>query len=245
MFPDESDDAITRRAGEREAMPKVIAVIHHVDDALSALNAATAAEAGCDGIALIQMEGRDWEVDGPAKAAKRAHPDLLVVANRLSCRADDAIARDAELGLDGTWSDDAGVTSRGEAPWVGAARDALSAARAANPEFLYFGSVAFKGQQFEADPASAARRAAKEPWIVTTSGPGTGHAPHEGKLMAMAVAAGRERMAVASGITPANAGVLARHVEWVLAATGISSDFHTLDPVLTRSLVETCRRMGG
>jgi hypothetical protein len=224
-------------------MPKVLAVIHHVEDAVSLRNAAVAAGAGCDGVVMIQMEGRDWELDGPSAAIKAAHPGLLVVANRLSCRADEAIARDSELGLDGSWTDDAGVTSRGAAPWVGRIRGALSAARDRNPGFLFFGSVAFKGQEPEPDPSEAARNAARESWIVTTSGPGTGHAPGEGKLMAMAVAAGRDRLAVASGITPANASVLARHVGWVLVATGISRSFHELDADLTADLVATCRRL--
>ena len=221
-------------------MTRVLAVIHHLDVALSAHNAAVAARVGCDGVVFIKMEGRDWEIDGPAREAKAAHPGLLVVANRLSCRADEAIARDAELGLDGTWTDDCGIGSWGEAPWVPEIRTALDKARAGNPGFLFFGSVAFKGQRPEPEPAAAARRAAEEPWVVTTSGPGTGYAPDEGKLRIMAEAAGRDRLAVASGITPANAGMLARHVGWVLAATGISRSFHELDPGLTRELVVAC-----
>ena len=55
---------------------------------------------------------------------------------------------------------------------------------------------------------------------------------------------GARRMAVASGITPANAPTLAPYVGWVLAATGISRSFVELDEPLTRDLVEACARHG-
>jgi len=225
-------------------MTRVLAVVHHVDPALSLAQVGTAARAGCDGVVLIQMDGRDAEVDEPAVVAKRRYPGLLVGANRLSCEPWEAIARDAELGLDLTWADEPGVTSAGPGSKVVRIRAALDAARAANPGFLFFGSVAFKTQRPDPDPAGAAAVAAREPWVVTTSGKATGSAPEEAKLAAMAGTIGAGRLAVASGITPANAPRLAPHVGWVLVSTGISRSFTEFDEGLAGDLVAACREHG-
>lgn len=223
-------------------MPHVVAVIHHLDEVTSLANARVAAESGCRGIALIQMDGRDDEIDGAAVRAMRAHPSLLVGANRLSCSPAEAVARNVELGLAFTWSDSSGVTSRGTNSETARISEALAVP--GREGHLFFGGVAFKGQGFEPDPVAAAARAAKEGWIVTTSGPGTGYAPDEAKLEGMAGAVGRDRLAVASGIGPGNARILARHVGWVFSATGISRTFHEFDRELVRALVEECVAIG-
>ncbi len=225
-------------------MTRVLAVIHHAEFGLSVDNAALADRAGCAGVVLIQMGGRDHEIDRPAAFIKERHPNLMVGANRLSSEPWDAIRRDRELGLDLTWADEPGVTSRGPGAKVGRIREAMADARKGNPGFLFFGSVAFKTQEPDPDPAEAARIAAREPWVVTTSGRATGSAPEESHLAAMAGAVGARRMAVASGITPANAPALAPYVAWVLAATGISRSFVELDEALARGLVEACARHG-
>lgn len=217
---------------------RIIAVIHHRDDETSARNVAVAQAAGCAGVALIQMQGRDHEIERPAIEAKRAHPGLIVVANRLSAKAEDAIARDLDLGLDGTWSDDQVVSSSGPLSNAKGVESALEGARKANPAFLFFASVAFKTHAVEEDPEAAAREASPFPWIVTTSGPATGTPPDAGKLRTMASQVGRARLGVASGIDPDNASILLPHVGWALVATGIGSDFHNLDPLKTRRLVE-------
>lgn len=217
---------------------RILAVIHHLDDATSARNVAIARDAGCAGVALIQMEGRDHQIERPAVEAKRAHPGLIVVANRLSAPADVAIARDISLGLDGSWSDDQVVSSDGPLSNASGIEGALADARKANPAFLFFASVAFKTHAREVDPAAAARQASPFPWIVTTSGPATGKPPDAGKLRAMSEEVGRARLGVASGIDPDNAATLLPHVGWALVATGIGESFHELSPQKTRRLVE-------
>lgn len=225
-------------------MTRVLAVIHHEEFGLSVDNAALAERAGCAGVVFIQMGGRDHEIDRPAALTKERYPNLMVGANRLSAEPWEAIRRDRELGLDLSWADEPGVTSRGPGPKVERIREAMAEARKGNRDFQFFGSVAFKTQEPDPDPAEAARVAAREPWVVTTSGKATGSAPEEAKLASMAEAIGARRLAVASGITPANAPSLAPHVGWVLAATGISRSFHELDERLTRDLVEACARHG-
>lgn len=225
-------------------MTRVLAVIHHRDVDTSLANAAIAEASGCAGVILIQMEGRDHEIDEPALLIKERHPNLLVGANRLSAKAWEAVLRDSDLGLDATWADEPGASSAGPGPHAARIRAALARARERNRDFMFFGSVAFKTQEPEADPAGAARVAMAEGWTVTTSGPRTGTPPSAGKLAAMAAAVGPRRLAVASGIDPTNAVELARHVGWVLVATGIGRNFHEFDPGLTSALVLACRNHG-
>lgn len=217
-------------------MTKILAVIHHRDDETTLANAEVARMAGCTGVVLIQMQGRDHEIDGPAVTIKRRHPEFLVVANRLSATAGEAIARDMELGLDGSWSDDQLVTDVGPLPAAVATEGILGDARLVKPDFLFFASVAFKTHATTVDPVRAARQAARFPWVVTTSGPATGSPPSAEKLREMADAIGTVRLAVASGIDPVNAPFLLPHVGWALVATGIGRDFHNLDADKTASL---------
>lgn len=222
-------------------MTRILAVIHHLDDRTSAANAEMAADAGCDGVVLIEMRGRDHLIDGPSADAKRRHPNLIVVANRLSSSPVDAIARDMDLGLDGSWSDDRVATSSGALPVATEVALKLEEARRTNPAYLFFASVAFKTHDHEPAPEIAAREAAAFPWIVTTSGPATGSPPTPGKLAAMADEIGKGRLAVASGIDPENAPALLPHVGWALVATGISRDFFNLDATMMARLVEIAR----
>ena len=92
---------------------RLLPVIHHADDVTTLRNAGLAAKYGCAGVVLIQMCGWDDMLDVPAKAVKGIFPQLLVGTNRLSMEPGDAVARDAALGLDLTWADDAGLCARG------------------------------------------------------------------------------------------------------------------------------------
>jgi len=214
-------------------MAVVVPVIHHIDLATTLANAEIAAAAGCDGVLLIQMDGRDHELDAPAVEVKRLFPALRVGTNRLVMEPREAVDRDRGLGLDCTWSDSPGVTSRA----VG--RRAEAAARAANRAYRFYGSVAFKGQPHEPDPARAAVAAAALGWVVTTSGPATGIAPEVGKLRAM-----REAIPDASGVAPDNASLIAPLVDEILVATGISRSFHEFDPSRLSALMDVVRETG-
>jgi hypothetical protein len=217
-------------------MPKLIAVIHYLDDETAMSNAKIAVDADFDGVCLIQMEGRDHMIEKAAVAIKQAYPELVVITNRLSMTPLAMIARDAELGLDGSWCDNPGVSSQGITPIAYAIEEALIELRKTKPGFLFFGSVAFKTQAHEPDPETAAVKAKSLGWIATTSGTATGIAPDEEKLERMKTAIASFDLAVASGITPDNAAVLCQHVDWVLVSTGISASFHEFDPVKALAL---------
>ncbi|MCS4088823.1 hypothetical protein [Rhizobium sp. BK176] len=211
-------------------MTKLIAVIHYLDDDTAFENARVAAANSYDGVCLIHMEGKDDLIETAAVEIKGRHPELIVITNRLSTHPVDMVRRDAELGLDGSWCDNPGVSSKGVTQLSKDIEDAIFDIRKDNPGFLFFGSVAFKTQPHEPDPATAAVKAKNLGWIATTSGSRTGVAPDEEKLEAMKTAIASFDLAVASGITPENAESLGEHVDWVLVSTGISDTFYTFDP---------------
>lgn len=217
-------------------MPKLIAVIHYRDDATSLANADIAVAAGFEGVCLIHMNGQDELIEDAAVAIKKRHEGLLVITNRLAMHPVDMIKRDAALGLDGSWADNPGVSSKGITPLASEIEDAVFKAREIKPDFLFFGSVAFKTQLHDPDPATAAVKAKNLGWIATTSGPATGIAPDEDKLERMKTAIASFDLAVASGITPENAATLCEHVDWVLVSTGISATFYDFEPLKAAAL---------
>lgn len=108
------------------------------------------------------------------------------------------------------------------------------------PAISVFGSVAFKYQPDEPNPAEAARQALAVGMIPTTSGAATGLAPEIAKIKGMSAAASG-RLAVASGMTPDNVAEYAPHLSHILVATGVARDEHTLDPLLLRRFVAAVR----
>jgi Predicted TIM-barrel enzyme len=219
----------------------LVAVIHHRDDELSLQNAAKAYEAGFEAVAMIHMEGLDELIDRPSLRIKKEFPRLKVFANRLTTPPHLVVPRDRALGLDGSWVDNPGVSSAGYEHPYEIYRDTVAQARWENPDFKFFGSVAFKTQKPEPDndhAALAAWRAEGLGWVVTTSGPATGVAPDLGKLRAMRHRIPNAELAVASGVTPENARDISLFVDWILVSTGISADFHTFDLAKMRSLRE-------
>jgi hypothetical protein len=217
-------------------MTKLIAVIHYRDDETAFENARIAAANSYDGVCLIHMQGKDDLIETAAAEIKGRHPELIVITNRLSTHPVDMVRRDAELGLDGSWCDNPGVSSKGITQLAKDIEEAVFEIRKDKPGFLFFGSVAFKTQTHDPDPATAAVKAKNLGWIATTSGMATGVAPDEEKLEQMKTAIASFDLAVASGITPENAETLGEHVDWVLVSTGISSSFYTFDPLKVAAL---------
>lgn len=220
--------------------PKLIAVIHHEDAAISTRNAEIARDAGYEGVALINMRGLDATIDRPAHTIKNAMPSMLVIANRLTTPAQYVVDRDVELGLDGSWVDNPGVYShrRFEEQTYRYA-EGVDRARKVNPDFLFFASVAFKTQDVDPNPQEAASIAAGLKWIPTTSGTATGIAPQIEKLRDMKNALlPKQELAVASGVSPENGSRIALYVDWIFVATGISKSFLEFDEEKARLLRE-------
>jgi hypothetical protein len=197
---------------------KVMPVIHY-DTVRQALdNAAIVDRCGCPGVFLISMDGRDDELDQAIMAVKHRFPNLRVGGNFLSLGPLDALKRCLDLEIHATWSDKPGVTSAGANDDALAIRNLLLE----NPDHDFFGSVAFKYQRAEPDPAKAAVNALDLCMIPTTSGAATGVAADVEKLAKMKTALGINPLALASGVSPDNAHLFIPHVDYFLVSTHIS-----------------------
>jgi predicted TIM-barrel enzyme len=137
--------------------------------------------------------------------------------------------------LNGLWCDVAGIDDHGVSQ---GAKDTWDLKNERGWTGEYFGSVAFKAGPDVKDAPRVARMATPYMDVVTTSGTATGVAAPVEKLRDMKDAIGKFRLAVASGITPDNVREYLPYVDDYFVATGISHDFHHLDPERTRELSE-------
>jgi len=219
-------------------MAELFPVIHYFDSETTLANASIALQAGCKGVVLINMRCIHEELDNGFKEIKRHFPELLVFINRLGCHDPTQLVSDMEMGLNGTWVDNPGVSSAGITPYAEELTVSLRNIWQKNPDYLFFGSVAFKTQEDEPEPARAAKLAKELGWIVTTSGVGTGIAPDLEKVILMKQAIGSHPLAIASGITPDNVDPFLPSVDYYLVATGISEDFYHFSAHKTTALAQ-------
>lgn len=220
--------------------PRIIPVVHYADDAQALRNAERAFDADCDGIMLIEMQGRhSRRLIALAGEIKARWPDRLAGINLLGTEPLLALRPSMDARLDMTWTDEQLTHSSGlqddEADDV---RGLMTSA----PGHLMFVGVAFKHQRHEPDPRRAAREAARLGFVPTTSGSATGVAAETGRIADLRDALGPDApLGIASGITPDNAAAFAPHLTHILVATGVSSSFHEFDAQLLRDLVRTVR----
>jgi len=206
---------------------QVIPVIHYANDEQAIRNAGIAFGSGCAGVMLIHMEGRNDLLMPIAHHLKKHVPEKLVGINFLGMDVEEALAINIAAGLDMTWTDEQ-VTHTSLGPWPKAKRLRDMLGRA--PDHLLFTGVAFKHQRHEPHPATAAREAAESGFIPTTSGPATGVAAEVDKIADLRRSLGPDLpLAIASGVTPANAHEFAPHLTHILVASGVSSSFHEFD----------------
>ena len=205
--------------------PKVWPVIHVNHDPQVALeNAHTAFAQKCEGVFLIQMQGRDDMLEPIYHHIRDLFPGLKVGFNFLSLSSSpfQALEKSLQLKADATWCDNPGVRSDGIS--LGAVR--TSQLLKEHPEHLFFGSVAFKYQPTDHDPKKAAQAALDFGMIPTTSGVATGQAPSVEKLKQIQDE-DRQPLALASGVTPDNVRTFAPYLSHILVSTGITSDFES------------------
>lgn len=217
----------------------LLPVIHVADEAQALTNASTARDNGAHGVWLIGHGMGHHRLLDIYRTVRTAHRRLWIGLNFLDVRGADAM-RVLPADADGIWVDDARVTGGGNED---AARALSAGHRNHARNALYCGGVDFKHQRQVDDLHAAARTAAELMDVVTTSGRATGHEADVDKLRVMAGAVGGQRgvMGLASGVTPEN---VRRYLPWVdvfFVASGISSDFHTLDPRRTHELASAIR----
>lgn len=198
--------------------PQVYPVIHYLSDTIALEQAAIAHNCGSHGVFLISHAGQD---DCLA-------PLALVIKKRFHCKVGINYLTDGALlaiddaktyGLDMVWSDTCGVSSNGFEPLAYRIEEEIK-----NSKIDFFGSVAFKYQSYEAQPAKAAHNAKSLGFIPTTSGQATGEAPEIEKIISMAP------VAIASGMTAQNIDIFKPYLSHILVSTGISLDEHHFCP---------------
>ena len=224
--------------------PRVFLPVIHTPTLQEALSSVEVAiEAGADGVILINQGMTVKAIMGdllPRLPLLAGYPGMWTGLNALSYTPEEAVGLAALYGIDGVWSDDAGVDHRTADERYAAGSTFLETRNRHNWGGLYFGGTAFKTQtEVElADLAETARAAMGFVDVVTTSGRGTGVAAQLSKVRAIREAIGNHPMALASGVTPENVHQYLPYVDAYLVATGIGSDFGVLDPERTRALAE-------
>ena len=230
--------------------PAVLPVIHALDSGQVDENIRVLVGEGAPGCFLIN---HDFGVDAflpIVREARTAWPSLWMGVNFLAVTGRDAFPVLGDLEregcpIDAYWADDARIDETGRD--ASEARQIASARAASGWSGLYFGGTAFKKQR-PVDPArwrDAAREAAPFMDVVTTSGPATGEEAGTGKIRCFRAGAGDAPLALASGITPENAGNYAE-ADAFLVATGINrtGDFYTIDPARLARLMRIAREIG-
>jgi len=229
--------------------PVILPVIHVLDTGQTAANIDKLIEAGISGCFLINHDF-DVETFLPIiRSIRSAYPDFWIGINFLAVtglKAFPVLAALADEGcrIDAYWGDDARIdertTDQHEADAILRTRDECGW------QGLYFGGTAFKKQRpvNPADYATAARIAGGYMDVVTTSGIATGNAADIDKIATFRTALPDTPIALASGITPENAGDYAM-VDCFMVATGINidNDFYTINPQKLAQLISRCAQM--
>lgn len=216
----------------------VLPVIHVVSTDQALRNAGIAREAGSDGVFLINHGIDSGSLLRIHQEVAAAFPNWWIGVNCLDLQPEQVLSCVSQT-VSGIWTDNALIDeNRTSQP---AAERVVQAQKQANWRGLYFGGVAFKYQREVDDLARAAGMAMQYMDVVTTSGPGTGHAADVDKIRVMKEALGKFPLAIASGITPENVEDYLPHADCFLVATGISTSFEELDPARARVLVDTVK----
>lgn len=205
-----------------KSLPQFTPVIHVQSDEQALDQAQVAFDNGADGIFLIDHRRSHRKLLATYEVVRWNLPHAWIGLNFLDLSALDAIKK-VPQSVDGLWMDSV----------VGVKRQDI---RAFNGR--YFAGVAFKYQEQPEDLAKAANEVAFLFDVVTTSGDATGVAADPAKLALMRSAIVDVPLALASGVTSANVRDYLPYVSCFLVSTGISRDFHTLDPDKVRELAD-------
>ena len=231
--------------------PAVLPVIHARDRKQVVRNVQVAVREGAHGVFLIN---HDFALDGLLpliREVRDRYPSLWLGVNFLGVTGTRAfpVLGDLERSgcvVDAYWADDARIDERSEKQHEA---DAMAETRRTSGwTGLYLGGTAFKKQR-EVRPEhfeTAARIAARHMDAVTTSGVATGRSAEVSKIEAFRTGCADRALAVASGVTPDNAGAYAGLVDAILVATGINrtGDFYNIEPMRLRRLLTVCRESG-
>lgn len=217
----------------------ILPVVHVESEEQARRNSELAADAGCDGVFLINHFSDHEHLLSIHAAVARSMPGYWVGVNCLGLHPG-RVFEVVTPAVGGVWADNAEIDERTqEQP---AAEKIAAARQASGWDGLYFGGVAFKYQRSVEELERAASLVASGYMdVVTTSGPGTGLAAERDKITRLRSRLGARPLAIASGITPENVADYLDVADCFLVATGISRSFTELDPARTAELVKRVR----
>lgn len=231
--------------------PAVLPVIHARDRGQVVRNVRIAAREGAHGVFLINHDFGFERLLPIVREVRERLPSLWLGVNFLAVTGARAFPVLGELErsgcvVDAYWADDARIDERADMQREAGA--IAEARRESGWSGLYLGGVAFKKQRAVApeDFETAAGIAARHMDAVTTSGVATGRSADLSKLEAFRAGCADRALAVASGVTPDNAGSYAGLVDAILVATGINrpGSFYDVEPMRLRRLLAACRESG-
>lgn len=201
-------------------IPTFIVVVHVKDDVQAVRQTGVAFTNGAQGVFLIHHQQNHRRLCDIYNKVRFWFPDVWLGLNFLDLAPEKALAQ-APFDVDGMWLDSTEGLNASNVP--------------ANRSYAIFAGTAFKYQPQPDDLERAVRDAADLFDVVCTSGPGTGEAIDVHKLCSM-YAVSRKPLALASGVTVENVDHFLPHVDCIMVNTGVSKDFHTLDPERVRAL---------
>lgn len=201
--------------------------VHDLDTTLK--NVEVCLNAETKGFWLINHRVSSHKLAEITAEVRQRFPEAWIGVNTLDELMLTSMKRFSGLELNGWWADDPCVFEFSDNQHL--AKSIQESVNLNFPGALYFGGVAFKYQVQPINLKLFTRLAAQYMDVVTTSGDGTGVAADLVKIQDMASAlTGDKFLGIASGITPENVRDFLPYVDWFLVATGISIDFHNLDP---------------
>ena len=229
--------------------PAVLPVIHVQNEEQAKRNIKIATSEGVPGVFLINHDFEFVDLIPILINVRKQFPYLWMGVNFLGIAGDIAFKTLGKLftsdgcQIDAYWADNAYIDERVGLNEQERADKIFKMRDSSNWNGLYFGGTAFKCQRRVVDDLvqKAASYATHYMDVVTTSGDGTGLAADIDKIIKMHKGCNNKAMAIASGITPDNAGRYAPYADAFLVATGISKDFYNLDATLLRALLSVTR----
>lgn len=215
---------------------KIIPVIHHVDSKLTLEQAKIVSDSKAFGIFLISMTGDNEHLPMLAKVIKSRYPHLKLGTNLLGNTALETVKINLDFELDMSWSDEPILHGDNISP------DAIEISEIIkNSHHLFFNSVAFKYQKIDPKPEVSTINSYNLGFIPTTSGEATGKAANLDKISKMAEALQVKKMGLASGLTPNNIKDYFPYIEYGLVSTGISKNFHEIEPKLLALMIDNSK----
>jgi len=230
--------------------PAVFPVIHVVDEKQVLSNVVVAIGEGAHGVFLINHDFNVETFLPIIEAVRSQYPSLWLGVNFLAVTGKVAFPILAALqqkgcNIDAYWADDARIDENVAGTEQREAIEIDRIRRQCGWQGMYFGGTAFKKQRV-VEPeryADAAREAADNMDVVTTSGIATGEETDLDKMIVFRRAIDSAPLAIASGLTPDNIHRYDRDIDAALVATGINypGDFYNIDPLRLRRFLRNCR----